>query len=115
LGGRAPRQMRHRFGHPAHRRHYSPIGHLVILASGPRPGPRETDDDTVAALDAFVSHRLITADQHGIAITYEVLIAAWPRLRGWLDGDRADWPHRPRVRGVTDVPSASCGATRWIR
>ncbi|WP_078628247.1 WD40 repeat domain-containing protein [Streptomyces sp. NRRL F-2664] len=42
-----------------------------------------------AALDAFVRARLITADSDTVEITHEALLHAWPRLRGWIDADRA--------------------------
>lgn len=37
----------------------------------------------------FVAHRLLTAGANGVEIAHETLIAAWPRLRDWLDADRA--------------------------
>ncbi|MFF8267219.1 helix-turn-helix domain-containing protein [Streptomyces sp. NPDC016562] len=42
-----------------------------------------------AALDAFVRARLITTDSDTVEITHEALLHAWPRLRGWIDADRA--------------------------
>ncbi|MEU6864560.1 helix-turn-helix domain-containing protein [Streptomyces sp. NPDC046876] len=41
------------------------------------------------ALDAFVQARLITADRDTVEIAHEALLHAWPRLRGWIDADRA--------------------------
>nr|WP_197040591.1 caspase family protein [Pseudonocardia halophobica] len=43
-----------------------------------------------AALHALADARLITLDQHGAQITHEALIRSWPRLREWLDQDRAE-------------------------
>ncbi|MEU8397020.1 hypothetical protein AB0C28_17655 [Nonomuraea sp. NPDC048892] len=43
----------------------------------------------VAALTAFTDARLITQDAGTIHITHEALLREWPRLRGWLDADRA--------------------------
>ena len=40
-------------------------------------------------VDLFVDHRLITADIETLEISHETLIRAWPRLRGWIDADRA--------------------------
>lgn len=40
-------------------------------------------------LDKFVDQRLITADSDTVEITHEALLSAWPRLRGWIDTDRA--------------------------
>jgi WD40 repeat protein len=42
-----------------------------------------------AVLGAFTQARLLTQDQDTVSITHEVLLRAWPRLRGWLDADRA--------------------------
>ena len=40
-------------------------------------------------LDRFVVQRLITADIDTVEISHEALVTAWPRLRAWLDTDRA--------------------------
>lgn len=40
-------------------------------------------------LDRFVDHRLITVDADTVEISHEALIQAWPRLRRWIDADRA--------------------------
>jgi WD40 repeat protein/transcriptional regulator with XRE-family HTH domain len=42
-----------------------------------------------AALDAFVRARLVTVDRDTVEITHEALLQAWPRLRGWIEADRA--------------------------
>ncbi|MDC2959639.1 helix-turn-helix domain-containing protein [Streptomyces gilvifuscus] len=46
-------------------------------------------DAASAALDAFVRARLITVDRDTVEITHEALLHAWPRLRDWIDADRA--------------------------
>ncbi|MEU9303204.1 helix-turn-helix domain-containing protein [Streptomyces sp. NPDC048269] len=46
-------------------------------------------DRAGAALDAFVRARLITMDRDTVEITHEALLHAWPRLRGWIQDDRA--------------------------
>lgn len=40
-------------------------------------------------VDAFIRCRLLTAEADRIAITHEALLFAWPRLRSWIDEDRA--------------------------
>lgn len=45
--------------------------------------------DIQLVLDTFIRRRLITADAERVEITHEALLAAWPRLRGWIDNDRA--------------------------
>ena len=42
-----------------------------------------------AALDAFTAARLLTSGGQAVEITHEALLRRWPRLRGWLDEDRA--------------------------
>ncbi|MFI7535866.1 helix-turn-helix domain-containing protein [Streptosporangium sp. NPDC049376] len=38
---------------------------------------------------AFVALRLLTAGAETVEITHEALLWCWPRLRGWIDADRA--------------------------
>ena len=58
----------------------------------------EADAAAVAAvLDLFVARRLLTADEHTVTITHEVLLTAWPRLRDWIDADRAGLAARRRL------------------
>ncbi|MFF3109142.1 helix-turn-helix domain-containing protein [Kitasatospora sp. NPDC057904] len=45
--------------------------------------------DGGAVLDAFVRARLLTVDRETVAITHEALLRAWPRLRDWVEADRA--------------------------
>jgi WD40 repeat protein/transcriptional regulator with XRE-family HTH domain/energy-coupling factor transporter ATP-binding protein EcfA2 len=40
-------------------------------------------------LDAFIARRLITAETDDVQIAHEALLDAWPRLREWIDADRA--------------------------
>ncbi|MGW1376688.1 nSTAND1 domain-containing NTPase [Streptomyces sp. NPDC002446] len=42
-----------------------------------------------AVLDAFAKGRLLTLKQHTVEITHDALLRAWPRLRTWIDTDRA--------------------------
>ncbi|MEU1520081.1 helix-turn-helix domain-containing protein [Streptomyces sp. NPDC005811] len=73
---------------------------LVHVADGTGPTRRRMSrtalmeraadtDGAEAALDAFVRARLITADRDTVEIAHEALLHAWPRLRGWIDADRA--------------------------
>ncbi|MGW3348763.1 nSTAND1 domain-containing NTPase [Nonomuraea rubra] len=43
-----------------------------------------------AVVDAFTQGRLFTQDQDTVEITHEALLAAWPRLRAWIDDDRVN-------------------------
>jgi len=42
-----------------------------------------------AVLSEFTRNRLLTQHRHTVEITHEVLLRAWPRLRQWIDADRA--------------------------
>ncbi|MFI6102356.1 hypothetical protein ACIA8G_42975 [Lentzea sp. NPDC051213] len=44
---------------------------------------------TERALEVLTRARLITLDAGSVEITHEALLHAWPRLRGWIDEDRA--------------------------
>ncbi|MDA0159823.1 TIR domain-containing protein [Solirubrobacter ginsenosidimutans] len=42
------------------------------------------------AVDELVAARLLTIDNDEVEVSHEALIRAWPRLRGWIDADRAN-------------------------
>jgi len=47
--------------------------------------------DIDAILDAFAAERLVVLDGDTAQISHDVLLRAWPRLRGWLEEDQASW------------------------
>jgi DNA-binding SARP family transcriptional activator/WD40 repeat protein len=49
----------------------------------------EVGGDADAVLDAFVGRRLLIADSETVEVAHEALLRDWPRLRGWLEEDRA--------------------------
>lgn len=49
------------------------------------------------AKDALVDARLITVADDSAEITHEALLRAWPRLRGWIQEDRAGLLARQRL------------------
>ena len=49
--------------------------------------PASAPADSV--LGAFVRHRLLVADGGFVDVAHEALLREWPRLRGWLEEDRA--------------------------
>ena len=52
--------------------------------------PEGTSPDTVRSLvGRLADARLVTLDDGAAEVAHEALIRAWPRLRGWLDEDRA--------------------------
>jgi len=69
------------------------------LCAGPDGHARE-------ALDTFIAHRLLTADDGTVEIAHEIVLSAWPVLRGWIDGDRADLLIRRRVTEAAQEWSA---------
>ena len=46
-------------------------------------------DITQTVLDAYTRIRLLTQTRDAVEITHEALIREWPRLRQWIDSDRA--------------------------
>ena len=44
-----------------------------------------------AVLEAFAAERLIVLNGGMAQISHDILLSAWPRLRGWLEDDRASW------------------------
>ena len=53
------------------------------------PGAARADIDGV--LDAFAAERLAVLDEDTAQLSHDVLLRAWPRLRGWLEEDQASW------------------------
>ena len=51
-----------------------------------------------SVLDVLVSHRLVTVDLDRVEVAHEALLREWPRLRTWLEEDRAG---RRLHRGLT--------------
>ena len=63
-----------------------------------------TDPATAqAVLDALAHARLVTLDETTAEITHEALLRAWPRLREWIDTDRAGLLIRQQLTDVADV------------
>ena len=56
------------------------------------PGCRSAArSDIDAVLDAFAAERLAVLDDDTAQLSHDVLLRAWPRLRGWLEEDQASW------------------------
>ncbi len=64
-----------------------PVTRTSLYAEYPRADWHEID----AVLDAFADHRLIVLGEHTVQIAHDALLSAWPRLRGWLEEDQANW------------------------
>lgn len=61
-----------------------------LLADLPRP-------DAELVLNALTQARLVTRDTDAAEIAHEILIRAWPRLRTWVEDDRAGLLIRQRL------------------
>jgi len=91
--------------------------HLVHVAEGAadtarRVTPAElpgADDaaDLSETLGVFIDRRLLTADSDSVRITHEALIGSWPKLRSWLDEDRAALLAQRRVASAAETWRAS--------
>lgn len=68
--------------------------------------PDDTTTDLGPVLEALAAARLITLDAEGVELTHEALLHAWPRLRGWINTDRASLLIRQQM---------SEAATAWER
>ncbi len=94
------------------------FGRLITLGQGSDDTRRRVtrtelgpDPATAACIDAFGRARLLSFDRDPLTrepvveLSHEALIREWPRLREWLEHDRANL----RIhRDITD------GATRWL-
>ncbi len=74
---------------------------LTDVAEGAEPGPRRVAraDLAVASqgaasvdrvLGILVDARLVTLEERTVVVAHEALIRHWPRLRGWIESERAD-------------------------
>ncbi|MFC6091765.1 helix-turn-helix domain-containing protein [Saccharothrix lopnurensis] len=60
------------------------------------------DEHVDSVLEAFVRARLVTIDADAVEITHEVLLSAWPRLREWIESDRAGLHNHQRVTAAAE-------------
>lgn len=65
-----------------------------------------TDLGIDEVLEALASARLVTLDTDTVEITHEALLRAWPRLRDWINQDRA---------GLLVHRQLSEAAAQWVR
>ncbi|MGA8117706.1 MAG: hypothetical protein WCA46_29065 [Actinocatenispora sp.] len=84
---------------------------LVALGDNTRDTKRRVDRDRFGAqtgpvLDALATARLVTLDVDTVELTHEALLDAWPRLRRWIDQDRA---------GLLLYQRLADAATMWDR
>jgi WD40 repeat protein len=65
------------------------------------PGAARADIDAV--LDAFAAERLTVLDGDKAQLSHDVLLRAWPRLRGWLEEDQANWILHGQLADAADA------------
>ena len=58
-----------------------------------------TDDDVARAVGVLTESRLLTVAEGTVEVSHESLLAEWPRLRAWLDEDRAGRRLRAHLAG----------------
>ena len=64
-----------------------PVTRQDLYSRLPSAGHADID----AVLDAFAAERLAVLDDDRAQLSHDVLLRAWPRLRGWLEEDQASW------------------------
>ncbi len=97
--GNHSRECLHQFGSSQSARRPDPVPAAGQIGDGTEDTRRRmarTDllqgldpSSALPVLDTFTQGRLLTQDQGTIEITHEALVRAWPRLRTWIDTDRA--------------------------
>jgi WD40 repeat protein/transcriptional regulator with XRE-family HTH domain len=60
-------------------------------------------DEVIEVLDHLIDQRLITVATDEFALIHEALLAAWPRLRAWLDADRVGLRTHRRLSFAAEV------------
>lgn len=75
---------------------------LAGLAVAPPTGDHDIPSPSTV-LEPFVDARLVTAQESTVEIAHEALLAAWPRLRAWIDDDREGILLRRRIGDATQV------------
>ncbi|MFI6388848.1 AAA family ATPase [Nonomuraea sp. NPDC050540] len=74
---------------------------LTVVTADGVPARRAASRSALPAgelLETFARRRLIVIDGESVQIAHDVLLTAWPRLRGWLAADLAAHPvHRQLV------------------
>ena len=93
---------------------------------GDRDRLLDAGGSSVAAMNALASARLLTLDREAVQITHEALLRAWPRLREWIEADRAGlrihqrladaaqtWERHGRTEDLLHTGAALAGAKEW--
>jgi WD40 repeat protein/transcriptional regulator with XRE-family HTH domain len=86
----------------------APDGGGADGSSGPDGPAGEAGGATATAempplVAPFVDARLVTAHESTVELAHEALLAAWPRLRGWIEEDRDGLVLHRRISEATQV------------
>ncbi|MGM7644190.1 nSTAND1 domain-containing NTPase [Nocardia sp. JW2] len=84
------------------------LGALVTVGQDTRDTRRTVDrvellgrsgnsEAAAQALDVLAASRIVTVDASSVQLTHEIVLTAWPRLRGWIDADRVGHAVRQRL------------------
>ncbi|MEV4207221.1 nSTAND1 domain-containing NTPase [Nocardia salmonicida] len=84
------------------------LGSLVTVGQDGRDTRRTVDraellgrsddpDNSAEALEVLATSRLIALDAGSVQFSHEIVLTAWPRLRGWIDTDRVGHLVRQRL------------------
>ncbi|WTY37882.1 WD40 repeat domain-containing protein [Nocardia salmonicida] len=84
------------------------LGSLVTVGQDGRDTRRTVDraellgrsddpDNSAEALEVLTASRLIALDAGSVQFSHEIVLTAWPRLRGWIDTDRVGHLVRQRL------------------
>lgn len=87
---------------------------LLVVPEDGVVARRRVDADVVAEVDGgagvlsrLVAARLVTMDESGAQLAHEALLSAWPRLRDWIERDRADLAQHRRFAEAVQSWTAS--------
>ncbi|TDP39877.1 hypothetical protein [Nocardia ignorata] len=84
------------------------LGALVTVGQDTRDTRRTVDrvellgrsgnsEAAAQAVDVLAASRIVTVDASSVQLTHEIVLTAWPRLRGWIDADRVGHAVRQRL------------------
>jgi len=79
------------------------VSRVELLTAWP-PDDHEAAERVIAR---FIEQRLVTADTESVEITHGALVTAWPRLRSWLDTERAGLVTHRRLADAAETWDAS--------
>ncbi|MFF2088810.1 hypothetical protein ACFVVM_33930 [Nocardia sp. NPDC058176] len=67
------------------------VGRAELVARGGDPAA------ATEVLEVLAATRLIALDADSVQLSHEIVLTAWPRLRGWIDTDRVGYLVRQRL------------------